>query len=97
MKSLKEYTSNLKDLQRQHDINSRRYYNRDSEAIILKLINDELSENSQPHSIPGKLYFALAQIDQNNSVGIETLCGIYREIILLNSKQKMSLIKLVHK
>ena len=89
MKSLQEYISNLKDLRRQHDISSFRYYNRNSEAIILKLITEELSKTSQTRSIPEKLYLPLAQIDRESSVGIETLCKFYREIILINSKQKI--------
>ena len=86
MKKFIEYIQYISDLKRKHDISSRRYYNRDSEAVILKLITQELSRISQTQSIPKKLYFSLAQIDRNSSVGIETLCKIYREIILINSK-----------
>ena len=84
MKNLREYTSYLNDMRRQHDISSRRYYNRDSEAIILKLITEELSKITHTKSLPRNLYLSLAQIDQNSSIGIETLCKIYRKIISFN-------------
>lgn len=84
MKKLKEYTSYLNDMRRQHDISSRRYYNRDSEAIILKLITEELSKITHTKSLPKNLYLSLAQIDPNSSTGIESLCKIYREIISFN-------------
>ena len=43
MKKFIEYIQYISDLKRKHDISSRRYYNRDSEAVILKLITQELS------------------------------------------------------
>lgn len=87
MRSLQEYTRKLMDLRRQHDIISCRYYNRNSEAIILKLITEELSKNSKICNISNELYFSIAKIDSNNSLDIETLCIIYRKLILLNSKE----------
>ncbi len=88
MKNLKDYTHYISDLKRQHDLNSRRYYNRDSEAIILKLIAKELSGIPLGYEFPKNLYVSLARIDKTNSVDIEKMCEIYRRIILLKSEER---------
>lgn len=88
MKSLKERIGLIKDLKRQHEISCRRFFNRDSESIVLNLINKELVDYPIEHKLPRKLYAFLSRIDKNNSISIEKLCEIYREIIIIKERIK---------
>lgn len=86
MKNLKESINYLFDLKRQHEIISRRYYNRDSESIILKLINKELIEIPKELKLPQDIYLSLSKIDRTSSMSILKLCEIYRELILIKER-----------
>ncbi|MFX0195357.1 MAG: hypothetical protein ACFFCW_04470 [Candidatus Hodarchaeota archaeon] len=88
MKTLKDHIRILKDLRRQHEIMSYRYYIRDSQAILLELIAREMENWSVAELIPEDLYESLSNPERLATNDIEDLCLLYRRVVLLTAKAK---------
>ena len=88
MKTLKDQIRILKDLKRQHQIMSYRYYTRDSQAILLKLIAREIENWPTAEEFPEDLYASLSNPERLATNDIENLCLLYREIIVMNAKTR---------
>jgi hypothetical protein len=72
----------IKDLKRQHQINSYRFYTSESQAILLELISEEIDKWPLDKLIPLKLFSDLSNPEKLATNSIEKLCLLYREVII---------------
>lgn len=88
MEKLKDQLKLLRDLKRQHQINSYRYYTSDSQAILLELIAEEIEKWPLEKPIPLNLFRYLSNPKDLAKDSIEDLCLLYRKIILMSAEVK---------
>jgi hypothetical protein len=86
MKTLKDQITILKDLKRQHEIASYRYYTAENQAVLLELIKDEIENCPKTKVIPEDMYATLSVPENLATNSVENLCFLYRKVILLCSK-----------
>ena len=86
MSNFAEYVNFIKEIKRQHEIISRRYYNRESESHVLDLIIEELNAIPKEYKLPKEIFYSLLSLTGQSSMNIQKLCKIYRELILINQK-----------
>ena len=80
--TLKEQIKLLKDLKRQLEIISFRYYNSVNQTILLNLIFDEIEKWPELECISKDLYIALSTPEKLATEDIRDLCLLYRQVIL---------------
>jgi hypothetical protein len=85
MKNLKNHIKFLKDLKNRHETSLYRYYTRDCQTIILRLILKELQLRPVKNKLPKDIFLLLSNPDRFAQIDIKELCLLYRKIILLNS------------
>ena len=88
MKPLKYQIRLLKDLRRQHELVSYRYYTRECQATVLELIADEIHNWPSTKAFPHNLYVSLAYPDQLATKDIGDLCLILKETVLCKNGLK---------
>lgn len=86
MKTLKDQITILKDLKRQHEITSYRYYTAENQAVLLELIKDEIENWPNAAMIPEDIYTTLSNPENLATSDIENLCLLYRRVVLLCSR-----------
>lgn len=84
MKKLKDQIKILKELKRQRDIASLRYYTGNSQITLLKLIEAELENFSDTSSIPQDVYISLSYPEKLATNDIKELCLIFKKLVILS-------------
>lgn len=88
MEKLKDQVRLLRDLKRQHQISSFRFYTSDSQAILLELIIKEIESWPLTKPIPMNLFRYLSNPKDLAKDSIEDLCMLYRELIIATAEFK---------
>jgi hypothetical protein len=82
MKTLRYHIDLIKDLKRQKEILSYRYFTMQCQITLLKLIKKELSQILNLNILSSDTFYALLNIEKFMTNDIEPLCLLYRDIIL---------------
>jgi hypothetical protein len=83
MKTLKDQIKLLRDLKKRHEIAGYRYFTRESQAILIELITQELKDWPYDEGISEELQLTLLLAENLISSDIQGLCLLYRKVVRL--------------
>jgi hypothetical protein len=83
MKPLKEQLGILEDLKVKKENSIYRYYNRENQLIIMRLIIEEIKNWDSKIKLDKDLFLILSNPEKLATKNIEDLCLIYKKIVLL--------------
>jgi hypothetical protein len=83
MRTLKDQLKHIQDLKIKCESAIYRYYNRENQLILMKLIIEEMKKWDSKVKLDKDLYLILSNPEKLATKNIEDLCLIYKKIVLL--------------